>query len=111
LTMFRKGGLKEKMKALPLKKLAKMIVDRGYRTDEKDEQGMFAIPDMMDSKELKRFKTHTRLRHKNFNRRIKQFGIWNQKFRHGFDKHGFAFEAVVVIIQYQMENGSPIYKV
>jgi hypothetical protein len=32
-------------------------------------------------------------------------------FRHGFDKHGFALEAVVVIVQYQMGNGSPIFKV
>jgi hypothetical protein len=65
----------------------------------------------MDSKELKKLKTRSRLRHESFNGRIKAFGILQNKFRHGFEKHGFALEAVVVIVQYQMDNGSPIYKV
>jgi hypothetical protein len=111
LVMFREGGLKKKLIEVRKKKLAKAIVDRGYRTDLDDEQGLFAMPDNMDSKELKKFKTRSRLRHENFNFRIKAFGILQHKFRHGFEKHGFAFEAVVVIVQYQMDNGSPIYKV
>jgi hypothetical protein len=30
---------------------------------------------------------------------------------HGWDKHGSAFAAVVVIVQYQMDLGSPIFAV
>jgi hypothetical protein len=65
----------------------------------------------MDWKELKKFKTRSWLHHESFNGRIKAFGILQNKFRHGFEKYGFALEAAVVIVQYQMDNGSPINKI
>jgi hypothetical protein len=44
------------------------------------------------------------------NGRLKCFGSLSaQAFRHGFDKHKFVFEAVVVTVQYQMDDGSPIF--
>jgi hypothetical protein len=86
-------------------------VDRGYRTGIEDEQGMFSFPDNMDSKELNNFKSWARLRQETFNGRLKFFCSLSDVFRHGFDKHTFVFEAIVVIVQYQMDNGSEIYAV
>jgi hypothetical protein len=72
LTMFQEDGLKEKLVEVRKKKLAKAIVDRGYRTNIDNEQGLFSIPDNMDSKGLKTFKTRSRLLcHGSFNWRIK----------------------------------------
>jgi hypothetical protein len=88
-----------------------MIVDRGYRTGIEDEQGMFSFPDNMDSKELNNFKSRARLCQETFNGRLKfHRSLWDT-FQHGFGKHNFVFEAIVVIVQYQMDNGSEIYAV
>ena len=65
----------------------------------------------MDAKDLHAFKTRARLRHETFNGRLKMYGILQKRFRHSFDIHIFAFEAVVVTVQYQMDNGSPIFAV
>jgi hypothetical protein len=115
LEMFRRGGLKEKLQALNVKirnfqrtKLA--IVDRGYASQRVDEKNLLSVPNSMGSNELERFKSRARLRHETFNGRLKCFGSLSaQTFRHGFDKHKFAFEAVVVTVQHQMDNGSPIF--
>jgi hypothetical protein len=115
LEMFRRGGLKEKLQALNVKirnfqrtKLA--IVDRGYTSQRVDEKNLLSVPNSMGSNELERFKSRARLRHETFNGRLKCFGSLSaQTFRHGFDKHKFVFEAVVVTVQHQMDNGSPIF--
>jgi hypothetical protein len=107
LEVFRLSGLKEKL--IRNKKLS--LVDRGYRTKREEEQGMFSFPDKMDSKGLNNFKSRGRLRQETFNGRLKFFCCLSDTFRHGFDKHKFVFEAVVVIVQYQMDNGSEIYAV
>jgi hypothetical protein len=115
LEMFRRGGLKEKLKALNVKirnvKRIKLVVaDRGYRSKYEAERQLFSTPNNMGSKELETFKSRARLRHETFNGRLKFFGSLSaQTFRHGFDCHKFVFEAVVVTVQYQMDNGSPIF--
>ena len=117
LEVFRKGGLKEKLKRNQERlkrqqnKPKRTIVDRGYRTSRADEEGMFSYPDNMDSKELGNFKSRGRLRQETFNGRLKFFCCLSDTFRHGFDKHKFVFEAIVVIVQCQMDNGSEIYAV
>jgi hypothetical protein len=70
---------------------------------------MCAYPDNMDSKELNNFKSRARLRHETFNGRLKFFNSLTHTFKHGFDNHRFVIEAVVVTVQYQMDNGSPIF--
>jgi hypothetical protein len=115
LEMFRRGRLKEKLQALNVQirnfrrtKLA--IVDRGYSSKRADEKNLFSVPNSMGSKELEKFKSRARLRHETFNGRLKCFGSLSaQTFRHGIDKHKFVFEAIVVTVQYQMDNGSPIF--
>ena len=39
---------------------------------------------------------------------IKSFKILAERFRHGVEKHKVVFEAVFVIVQYEMEDGHPI---
>ena len=117
LEVFRGGGLKEKLKRNQERlkchqnKPKRAIVDRGYRTSREDEEGMLSYPDNMDSKELGNFKSRGRLHQETFNWRLKLFCSLSDTFRHGFDKHKFVFEAIVVIVQYQMDNGSEIYAV
>ena len=104
LTIFREG-LKAKM---PPGKRA--IADRGYVTNQPDER-MLSTPSAKDSKELNNFKSRARLRQETFNGRLKFFCCLAETFRHGLDKHKLALEAVCVIVQYQMDNGSEIFAV
>ena len=46
--------------------------------------------------------------HENFHHRIKSFEALNTPFRHGVVKHKVVFEAVCVVMQYDMENGRPL---
>jgi hypothetical protein len=85
------------------------LADRGYQTGKEDEKGLLSLPNTMGSKELENFKSRGRLRHETFNGRLKFFSSLAVPFRHGYDKHKLVFEAVVVIVQYQMDNGSPIF--
>jgi hypothetical protein len=87
------------------------IVDLGYQSSEPDEQ-MLSVPSHLDSKELYNFKSRARLRHETLNGRIAAFKSMSDTFRHGKEKMKLAFEAVAVIVQYQMDNGEgQIYSV
>jgi hypothetical protein len=56
-----------------------------------------------------------RARHESFNKRIKQFKVLSECFRHAkganFKKHKIVFETICVIVQYEMENGHPLFDV
>ena len=93
-----------------LKKNGKVcIVDRGFRSKFASERLAFSYPDFMDGEELYNFKSRARLRQETFNRRLKHFQALSGVFVNGFIKHGIAMHAVATIVQYQMDNGSPIY--
>ena len=85
----------------------KGIADQGYQ----GEKEMLCTPNSYDSAELRTFKGRARARHETFNSRIKNFACLEQRFRHGMEKHKICFEAVCVIVQYQMENGAPLFDV
>jgi DDE superfamily endonuclease len=104
LTIFR-GGLKDRLQASG--KIA--IADSGYKSNEPDEMEILATPNTMDSKELHAFKSRARCRHETFNGRIKNFAVLRGTFRHDEAKFKSAFEAVCVIVQYQMDNGSELF--
>jgi hypothetical protein len=76
-----------------------------------EKKELFSTPNPMDSKKLQNFKSRARLRQETFNGRLKTFCSLSALFQHGFNKHKFVVEAVVVIVQYQMDNGSPIFAV
>jgi hypothetical protein len=71
-----------------------------------------SIHNRLDTPEVKRFKKRAQARHENFNGRLKIYSVLSGKFRHGHEKHKSVFEAVCVIItQYQLENGHPLFDV
>ena len=104
-TMMKESGLLEKL--MKIKKLC--IVDGGFNFTAQAEKNCLSRPDRMDDSDLHNFKSRARLRQETFNRRLKHFDALSNTFRHKFDKHKAVFEAVVVIVQTQMDNGSPIY--
>lgn len=108
LDMFRESGLMQKL----IENEKVCIADRGFRSKIPREQDCFALPDYMDAgKELYKMKSRARLRQETWNGRLKHFGVLSQTFIHGFNKHGIVLRAVAVLVQYQMDNGSPIYSV
>jgi hypothetical protein len=118
LEMFRMGGLRDKLRKVNIairgfRRVKLNIADRGYncKATHPDDNDFFALTNAADSTELNNFKSRTRLRHETFNARLKCFSVLSLPFRHGFAKHKFVFEAIVVTVQYQMDNGSPIYAV
>jgi DDE superfamily endonuclease len=105
LDMFIDSGLMKKMKANG----KVCIADRGFRSKYVHERKHFAFPDAMDSKPLNNFKSRARCRQETYNRRLKHFQCLSSTFTNGFVKHGIAVRAVAVMVQYQMDNGSPIF--
>jgi hypothetical protein len=83
------------------------IDDKGYR----GEPNTISTPSSRDPEELRRFKSRARARHESFNGRIKNFKCLAERFCHGKHKHQICFEAVCVIVQYQLEKGSPLFDV
>ena len=57
------------------------------------------------------FKSRALKRHETFNGMTKSYGILRERFRHGTEKVGRAFEAVCVICQYKIESEEPLYDV
>ena len=113
ITIFREaGGLKSKM---PDGKYA--TADRGYRGEPK-----LRLPNTRDAPLVKDFKKRSQARHETFNARLKSFKILSTRFRHRHshkgnqsatchDNHKSAFEAVCILMQYDMENGHPLFAI
>lgn len=101
ITIFR-SALKAK---IPKGKLA--IADLGYRGEKK----IIAVPNSHDIAEVRDFKGRARARQESFNKKIKNYKVLTDKFRHGIEKHKMCFEACVLLGQHQLENGSPLFDV
>jgi len=106
LTIFRlPGGLQSIMPAGK-----KGIADRGY-----SNEASLSTRNPLDATPLREFKNRSRARHETFNGRIKDFSVLTQAFRHGgndlFGRHGSVFDACCVLIQYEIENGHPLFDV
>jgi hypothetical protein len=103
LQVFLQEGLEAKLKATG----KKGIGDGGYR----GHPGEMSTPNSHDSKEANKFKSRALKRHEKFNGLTKIFDCLSGHFRHSVDRFKNCFEAVCVICQYQMENGSPLYDI
>lgn len=101
-TTIFKGGVRKK---IPSGRQA--VVDNGY----KGKDPTMSRPNPLDSKAVRQFKGRVRSRQECFNAGLKRFKCLRDQFRHGETKHKVCFEAVAVICQYQMENGSPLFDV
>jgi hypothetical protein len=63
------------------------------------------------TKETKKFMSRARSRMETLFQRFRVFGILNQRFRHDLEIHSHILHAVAVIVQYDMENGHPLFDV
>jgi hypothetical protein len=52
-----------------------------------------------------------RSRHETFNRRLKNWGILGDVYRHDIREHGTVFYACAVITQLAVANGEPLFEV
>jgi len=107
-SVFTEDGLKEKVESTPGKI---GHGDGGYTMSNAEDMGFICVPNKKNSQELGHFKSRVRARHESLNGRLTKFKILQDTFRHGMKCHGIAFEAVIVIVQYQMDNGAPIFDV
>ena len=87
-----------------------VVVDRVYGAKKKSlDHAKLSLPNLCDTKEVANFKARLRCRHESFNGRLKFFRSLSDTFRHRNSNHVFVFEAVCVMVQYQMEHGSPLF--
>ena len=52
-----------------------------------------------------------RVRHEALNRRLKNWVIFSQVYRHDIMRHGEVFRACAVVTQLTIENGEPLFEV
>jgi DDE superfamily endonuclease len=101
ITIFR-NGLKHH---IPHGK--RCVADKGYR----GEPNYISTPNIDDGELINWYKTRARSRQESINCKIKFFRCMAQEFRHSIEFHGCAFDAICVIVQYQLENGSTLFDI
>jgi hypothetical protein len=103
ITIFWKpGGLKTK---IPPGK--RTIGNSGYQ----GKPDHVAVRNSLDTEAVNKFKNRVRACHKTLNGRINFFNLLDTKNCHGHEKHKIAFKATSVIMQYNLENGHPLFAV
>ena len=85
----------------------RFVGDAGYR----GEPTKISITRPDDSDEVKHFKARVKSRHETFNARIKSFLVLAMPFRHDISQHKQCFESVCLAVQYDIENGHPLFQV
>ena len=102
LEMLERSGVLERLKPGKL-----IVADHGYI--KKEYSGKISWPNPHeDSKQANNLKSRIRLRHESFNGKMATFGCLNQTWRHSDEKHGIAFRAVAVTVQYALDNGTSL---
>ena len=99
-TIYRQAGLQNM-----IPEGHRVIADRGYM----GEPTQISTTNSHDPEALQKLKSRARARHESFNARIKNFRCLEERFRHGINNHKTVFEAMCVICQDQLENGSPLF--
>jgi hypothetical protein len=85
----------------------RFVGDSGHRGEPKK----VSITRPGDSVEMKRFKARVKSRHETFNGRIKSFLVLAMPFRHDISQHQQCFESVCIAVQYDIENGHPLFQI
>ena len=101
ITVFKTRGLKDRMN-----NNLRIVADSGYPGEPN-----LLVPNRFDEPEVKTFKSRARARHETFNCRIKVFKALSERFRHKLCRHQSAFEAVCILVQYQLECGLPLFDI
>jgi hypothetical protein len=84
----------------------KVLADNGYR----GQDHQISTPNVHDNEAIKEFKKRAKSRQETVNKRIKDFKIIGSRFCHALEKHKIAFESVCVIVQYDFDNGHPLFE-
>lgn len=105
LKIFKEDGLREKLEETQ----QKAIADGGYHSEELFH--VLSLPNTLDDKVVKKFKSRALKRHEKFNGMMKAFDCLSERFRHSCPRFVDCFESICVICQYQMEHGSPLFNV
>lgn len=83
-----------------------VVADKGYRGDSKCKTPYHYI-----SRTDRRASRKALTRHETVNKRLKQFRVLKQQFRHPLWRHKDCFYACAVITQVSMNRGEKLYKV
>lgn len=86
---------------------SRVVADKGYR----GYPDKVTWPNNLDSQQVKWFKERALNRHESCNSRLKKYRILDSRFRHTIDQHKTVFEAICVLVQYQMELGKPLFDI
>lgn len=101
IKIFKECGLLAKLRQTG----KKVIADSGY-TGYPDVVSRY---NSLDTEEVREFKSRARMRHEQFNGKLKVYNCLSSDFRHDRDKLQLCFEAVAVLVCYGMELGNPLY--
>ena len=93
------------MDKIPIGK--KVIADRMYMS-EASPGDTISCRNRFDTPEVKEFKKRGRARHETFNAGIKKFACMRE-WRHEFEKHVIAFEAIIVVLQCNLDCGDELF--
>ena len=95
-----------------LEKDERVEADDVYHGDDpiycKTPRGSSSLSEGAKAKEVRQ---RIRSRHETVNKRIKDFGILSQVYRHKLIDHCHVFRAVVVLTQLAIENGEPLFEI
>ena len=84
-----------------------MEADEGYH----GHVDKVKVPDNDMLSKKSEMQGRVRERHETLNRRLKNWGILGQVFRHNVLLHGMGFHACAVLTQLTIENGEPLFEV
>jgi DDE superfamily endonuclease len=102
VTIFRReGGLGEQVK-----EGTRGIADSAFS----GEPEKIAISHPGDDEDVAKMKARLKARHETFNGRIKGFNVLANNFRHDIELHGAVCETVCILVQYDMQNGNPLFE-
>lgn len=100
------GGLRSKTRE------GKMgIADGAYKAGEAEEPLPIFRPNSHNRPLARKFSARARARQESHYGRIDNFKCMKETWRHGVDLHCVTFEAINVILQYQYDNGHPLFDV
>jgi hypothetical protein len=102
------NGLRDRMRVGK-----KGIGDKAFRGKEGDGRVPISCPNSHNHPDVRKFQARGRARQETLFGRMKgSFQIMAQRFRFkDVDMHQIVFEAVVVLLQYQFDNGRPLFDV
>ena len=90
----------------------RLICDRGYTSFKDDEHLILSFPNPLDEQTpgLVEFKAESRARQENYNKRLKDYDCLDDTFIHSIRKQDACFAAVVVNVQYAIEDTGPFWE-